>query len=330
MEKKYRLSIIVPIYNVELYIGRCAMSLINQTISSDKYEVVFVDDGTKDRSVEVLLDTIDLDLFPNYKILRKKNGGLSSARNYGIDNSSGDYIWFVDSDDWIEPNAVELLLALSERTPDIILTTQMYKNVGNSQSYKYSDTLNGEFKGVDVLKHYPPSCAVAYICKRSFLADNHFRFKEGILFEDSELTPKLLYYAVRVVCTDIPVYHHFMREESITHSINQRSINDFKIVLKSQLDFYNHVVRDEYKRMYASSLSPKILELLYYSLFVVGKTNEDVDSFFKENKTLGIILRKSRHIPTLSFGYLLLLFPSKATFLFYMVNFIRGRRIAIS
>ena len=101
-----KLSVIIPIYNVELYIKRCAESTLNQNLSKDEYEVIFVNDGTKDNSVEVLNKAIDFEKYPNFHIYNKENGGLSSARNFGLDKAHGDYVWFVDSDDWIEPNCL--------------------------------------------------------------------------------------------------------------------------------------------------------------------------------------------------------------------------------
>ena len=101
-----KISIVIPIYNVEHYIGRCVESVLNQKLSKDEYEVIFVNDGTKDNSVEVLNKAIDFEKYKNLHIYNKENGGLSSARNFGLDKAHGDYVWFVDSDDWIEPNCL--------------------------------------------------------------------------------------------------------------------------------------------------------------------------------------------------------------------------------
>ena len=80
-----KLSIIVPIYNVEAYIEKCAKSLLNQNVTKDTYEVIFVNDGTKDNSISVLCKTIDFTKHENFHLIEKENGGLSSARNYGLE-----------------------------------------------------------------------------------------------------------------------------------------------------------------------------------------------------------------------------------------------------
>ena len=116
-----KISIVIPIYNVEHYIGRCAESVLNQKLSKDEYEVIFVNDGTKDNSVEVLNKAIDFEKYPNFYVYNKENGGLSSARNFGLDKAHGDYVWFVDSDDWIEPNCLaKIVKKLNEINPDIL------------------------------------------------------------------------------------------------------------------------------------------------------------------------------------------------------------------
>lgn len=326
---KVQLSIIVPVYNVQEYISRCAKSLLNQNVAQDNYEVVFVNDGTKDNSVEVLKEVVDFNRQKSFKIVNKKNGGLSSARNFGIDHSSGEYLWFVDSDDWIEPNSVYTILKFVESKPDIIFTSQMFRNVGETASLKYKKSINKTTNGIDILKDIPPSCAVAYICRRSFLDSHNFRFKEGICFEDSELTPKLLYYAATVICTDIPLYHHYMREGSITHNISQKSIRDYKIVLESYVDFFLNNVTNDNKVAYATDISSKIIELLDYSMMIVGKKNKDLDNFFYANKTLRDMLTLSLHKPTHLFGLFLKLFSTQTTLLFYIINIITGRKVVL-
>lgn len=331
MEKHYyKLSIIVPIYNVEQYIAHCVNSLINQTAGKENYEVIFVDDGSKDKSLEVLNNTINWGELPNFKVVHKTNGGLSSARNYGIEHSRGEFLWFVDSDDWIEPNSVELLISLMTDSPDIVLTSQMFKNTDGMQSLKYKHSFNLEMKGVEILKHYPPSCAVAYICKKSFLDTHSFRFKEGICFEDSELTPRMLYKAQHVVSTDIPIYHHFMRDNSIMHSFSRRSVEDYKVVLRTHINFYNNVVKEQHKKIYASNIASKILTTLYCSSIVYGKVNKDLDLFFYANKELSDMLIKSPHKPTRIYGLVLKVLPSKATSIYYFMNIIRGRKPELS
>lgn len=167
-----KLSIIVPVYNVEQYVEKCANSLLNQTTLSNDYEIIFVIDGSTDNS-EYLIRNISRNYInKNIQILKKANGGLSSARNYGIKYSKGEYIWFIDSDDWIELNSIEILLTYIKLSPDVILMTQYYRNIGNKEMLARKYVSCKLSTGSQLLKEYPPTCAVCYICKHSFLITN--------------------------------------------------------------------------------------------------------------------------------------------------------------
>lgn len=106
-----KLSIIVPVYNVEPYIERCVRSLEQQNIPKQEYEIIIVNDGTQDQSIQII-NKLRLE-YPNIVLIEKENGGLSSARNYGLKYAQGEYIWFIDSDDYIEPNILNSILEKS-------------------------------------------------------------------------------------------------------------------------------------------------------------------------------------------------------------------------
>lgn len=105
-----KLSIIVPMYNVEKYIQRCLFSIINNKGFLENCELIVVNDGTKDNSESIARKIIEG--LPNAQIIAQENRGLSAARNTGLSRAKGEYIWFIDSDDWIELNAIAVLLAL--------------------------------------------------------------------------------------------------------------------------------------------------------------------------------------------------------------------------
>ena len=110
------LSIIIPIYNIEKYIEKCVSSCLQS--SQVSYEIILVNDGTKDGSMDVIRHMSNL---PNISIINQENQGLSVARNTGLSKAKGKYVWFVDGDDWIEPNSIQLLAAkLNNDTPDVL------------------------------------------------------------------------------------------------------------------------------------------------------------------------------------------------------------------
>lgn len=232
-----KLSIIVPIYNVEQYLRKCVDSLLNQGISD--YEIILVDDGSTDACPQ-MCDNYAAD-YQNIRVIHQQNAGLSAARNAGIKAAKGEFISFVDSDDYFEPNVLSGLLAQMERD-NLDVLRYNYQNVRfvNSEEVRgksgyevfdpyraakrdvdYSDSVTD---GEDFLNNrLGQMCyAWAFLIKRAmFYKDLGFkvfdlRFKEGIYFEDTEWTPRMLVRAMRVASTDTIVYNYFWRDGSIT------------------------------------------------------------------------------------------------------------------
>ena len=133
----YKVSLIVPVYGVERYIRQFAESALSQTYANVQF--IFVNDGTKDRSMEILDELIE-ERFAHLKsrivIVNKENGGLPSARKAGLDVAEGEYILFADSDDWMEHDAVEKVMAKAEETGADIVYFDLVKEYGHRQSYK--------------------------------------------------------------------------------------------------------------------------------------------------------------------------------------------------
>lgn len=214
-----KLSIIVPIYNVEQYLRKCVDSLLNQDM--DDYEIILVDDGSPDTCPQICDDYAAA--HKNIRVVHRKNGGLSAARNSGIEIAQGEYIMFVDSDDYIEPNVIGGLLTQVERDCLDVLRYN-YQNVSDQyevflpyrdakRDVDYSEAVtNGE----DFLNNrLGPMCyAVMFVIRRELLAN--CIFKEGIYFEDVEWTPRMLLKAQRVASTSIIVYNYLWRTGSIT------------------------------------------------------------------------------------------------------------------
>lgn len=318
------LSIIVPIYNVEKYIAKCAISLSSQTCPPDKFEVIFVNDGTKDNSISILKGTINFIEHKNFYIIEKENGGLSSARNYGIQHAHGEYIWFIDSDDWIENNSIEVLIKNMTANPDIILMTQYYHNTDNKQTFAYKHSSNKISNGTDLFKESPPVCSVCYICKRTYLIENSFKFLEGIYHEDAELIPKLLYKATKVQTISVPLYHHYKREESITQTASPKRVYDLMTVIKNNITFYQNHIKRQDKKWFAKILSAHIYAVLELSHRMNENIKSDVNFFFYENPILLNIL-SYKNLQSCIFAQLLKIFPTKTITIFNLLWKIKGR-----
>lgn len=228
---KLLFSIIVPIYNIENYIEKCVESLINQTYKN--LEIILVDDGSTDSSGKICDKYIEKD--NRIKTIHKENGGLSSARNSGIEVAVGDYVLFVDGDDFLSKNAVEILVkTLIEYSCDILcFNAYQYKNeniIGNVITSKFDDI--EESKKHAIIN--PAAWARAY--KNSFLKKNHFYFKEGIIYEDLALIPGLSSYTENIRFIDDCLYYYVIRENSIMNITKFRENRDDKFIALQVLE----------------------------------------------------------------------------------------------
>lgn len=283
-----RLSIIVPVYNVEQYIVKCIDSLLLN--NTNDYEIIVVNDGTKDRSIELVKNKF---CDSKIRIVEQENQGLSAARNTGVAEAMGDYIWFVDSDDWVEPNSVDTIIdALCGEHVDILyqMTTLVYKNgvvsVDKRKGYK------GMSNGVQLLQGACPTCAPFYIVERGFWLAHRFAFYRGILHEDNELMFKVIYKAQKIKCLERPLYYHNLREGSITQIFNPKRCYSLSVVCKSLYDFMqSEVSQDEYY-----IFAPYIIDAFYAMLDAAkegdSKTKRDINSFLIKNPCVTSLLWK--------------------------------------
>lgn len=242
-----KLSIIVPIYGVERYLRKCVDSLLAQDIPSSEYEIILVDDGGKDACPEICDEyarrvNSEEGRVNSIKVIHRKNGGLSAARNSGIEVARGEYIMFVDSDDYIEQNVLNGLLAQIERDNlDVLRYRLQYVNplyeVYNpykSDPFKGNDYSEIPTDGVEFLNNrMNTACyAWAFVLKRELL--DGCVFTPGIYFEDTDWTPRMLCKAKRVASTQTVVYNYLVREGSITNAVNrskQKKVLDDKMRL---------------------------------------------------------------------------------------------------
>lgn len=216
-----KLSIIVPIYNVELYLRKCVDSLLAQDLPSSEYEVILVDDGGKDACPQICDEYAAA--HENIRVVHRKNGGLSAARNSGIEVAQGEYVMFVDSDDYIEPNVLGALLKRMEEE-HLDLLRYNYQNVRENGEvfvpfktgkpyFDYSsEVVDGETFLNERLGY---ACyAWAFVLRRDLLEG--CVFTPGIYFEDTDWTPRMLLKAKRAASTEMIVYNYLWREGSIT------------------------------------------------------------------------------------------------------------------
>lgn len=200
-----KFSIVVPAYNIQDYIEKCLDSILEQTYKN--YEIIVVNDGSTDNTKNI----IDEYAKENIKIVHKENGGLSSARNEGVKYVEGDYIWFIDGDDYIEPNALELLYKKTqEEKYDVITFSYYYDYI--DKKINFIDRFNVSDKNT-----IPLICNSAWskIYNTKFYLENKFEFLHGKIYEDLALIPYIMVKAKSIGVVDNAIYNYVQREGSI-------------------------------------------------------------------------------------------------------------------
>lgn len=237
-----KLSFIIPVYNVAPYVRKCVASLLSQDYKD--YEIIIVDDGSTDSCSEIC-DEYEC-MFDNIHTIHQNNAGLSAARNSGIKVAKGEYICFVDSDDYWQHNVLAGLISQIERDKlDVLRFRYQYVtpegeayNPYKSDPFKGMDYSNVPTDGVSFLNARMSTACYAwtFILKRELLEG--CIFTPGIYFEDTDWTPRMLVRAKRVASTNTVVYNYLQREGSITKAVNrskQQKVLDDKMRLIGEM-----------------------------------------------------------------------------------------------
>lgn len=265
-----KFSIIIPVYNVEKYLPKCLDSVINQT--NQDFEVIVVNDGTPDNSQKIIDEY--LERYPDkIKGFIKENGGLSDARNYGISKASGEYIIFLDSDDYIDEHLLEKLdekikedCELDVIGYNLVDVSEKLEVIGVTKKGK-SGILTGEeaitFLVATAKQCFDPACGYAY--RLQFWRDNEFEFKKGIYHEDFALIPLIILKARKACFTNFDGYFYLQTQNSITRNTSlekeKKSLNDYLVgydFLVSEVEKINF--EDDYsKKLFMSYISNALI-----------------------------------------------------------------------
>jgi len=288
-----KLSIIIPVYNVEPYVEKCLRSCAEQNIPYSDYEIIVVNDGTKDNSLNIV-ERVAKE-YSNITVVSQKNAGLSAARNKGLSLAVGEYIWFIDSDDWIEDNCFKKLTdLLYENCLDgLIICAANVLNGTPSKRQDYSELKRTFYSGIELLKmNYLELCVPFTIYRRDFLKENNLKFKEGIFHEDSEFTPRSYYFAKRIAVKNDVIYFVNINPFSITRSINYKKAFDYIKVARS-LSTFSQFIPTDLIYIYNNIISRDINNSLYNSYQMDNITIRTLNIELKKNKSLFKHLRKS-------------------------------------
>lgn len=246
-----KVSVIVPIYNVEKYLEKCINSLLSQTL--EDIQIILVNDGSKDNSGNIAKE-YEKNNKDRVIYVEKENGGLSDARNYGLKYATGDFIAFLDSDDYIEKNAYEKMYNKAiEENADYVECDFIWEfpnKIRVDKQYPY--------KNKKEMLSFVRVVAWNKLIKRHLIIDNNLEFPKGLRYEDVEFTYKLIPFINKFAYVDKSFIHYVQREGSIANVQNERTAEIFT-VLDNVIEFYkkNNIYekyRDELEYNYARYL----------------------------------------------------------------------------
>lgn len=282
-----KISIIVPVYNVEKYLAKCLDSLVNQTYQN--IEILVVNDGSTDDSGKIIND-FSVKFPEKIKPFYKKNGGLSDARNVGIDNATGDYIGFVDSDDYVLETMFEEMLDLAEKhsAEMVICNIQKVDERGNVIQ-KLTQIPNMPEK-IDLETHFSVFSDISYFACNKLFKKNLFetkRFKKGISFEDIQLIPQLLLECKTIAQTQHFHYHYLERQNSISKTHTEKGLDILQAVEDVEVAFEKSIYSHKRKELKNFHILEGIYTFLAYLAFV---KNENL--FYEMSDKLDVFRKK--------------------------------------
>lgn len=283
------ISVIVPVYKVEKYLNKCIDSILAQTF--EDFELILVDDGSPDRCGEICDEYARRD--NRIKVIHKENGGVSSARNAGLDIARGKYVNFIDSDDWIEKEALETLYKLSSQTgADIVqgkgsivkdelevklIKKRSFNEYSNIEAlYELFNYKNGEIRIVAFNKLY---------LRKLF---KYLRYPEGKIYEDEYLTPRLIYKANKILVVNSQLYHYRLSENSIMRSEFNIKNLDRVYIIREECKFYKKIGENKlYEKLMISygfiliDMYKKVKEHIDNSLQITNNIRDEFNNNYK-------------------------------------------------
>lgn len=318
-----KISIIVPVYNVEYYLRRCIDSILNQTIKNT--EIILINDGSQDRSGDICDEYKKKD--NRVIVIHKENGGLSSARNAGLEIATGELVGFIDSDDWIEPDYYETLYnGIIKYNADI--SVMHFKIVTNYEKIQFATKVKEQWVGFhrhQAMESFFTDNFIGNSAWNKLYRSNLFKdikYPEGMLMEDKATTYKLINKSNLVVVNSSRKYHYYLRNDSIMQSnFNRKKFDSLKIHM-DQIEFVDRNYPEFYELIRARYAYEafRLLLMMIRSNYSEKRDLESCLKIIKDN--LKYVLKEKRMgIHHKAYILLFYLFP-KAVLLFPKSKFV--------
>lgn len=261
-----KVSIIIPVYNTEKYLKKCLLSIVQQTLK--EIEIILVNDGSTDDSAKILSCFAKFD--NRIKIINQENKKQGAARNNGVSNANGEYIGYVDSDDWVDLDYYEKLYNTAKKyDSDIALATNI--RIGNGKTKKRLNlkdekeyiSLNDKIK---VSNQFKNECPTNKIYKKDLLTKYNIIWPEGIYCEDKLYTIKALFYSNKLATTPNTYYYYYRRKNSTVNNKCSVTVSDKELAKKQVIDFLrNNNANIKDKTIWATVSKTKIANFTIYS-----------------------------------------------------------------
>ena len=310
------LSIVIPVFGVERFIKDCIEScLANISNNESEVEIIIVNDGSKDHSMEIVRELVGKS--PYVHVINQENQGLSMARNNGLEKAIGDYVWFVDSDDFIAPGIVNEIILKISQFEDIDMIELNYEEVDEfvEKSSVYHDvnvcSVKKIISGQERLFNGFYSPVPFHVFRRKFLDDYSLRMYPGIYHEDGEFTPRALWMAKKVVDIDCTAYYYRQRKNSIMTTVNPKKGADNMFVSFRLKDFFDNQEMKNYERKIVNNfISMVYCNGLHNAIGASGEDRKLLETSAFENRCVLENLRKSTKLKYRVLGYLASIFPN--------------------
>ncbi|MDE6273183.1 MAG: glycosyltransferase [Muribaculaceae bacterium] len=290
-----RLSIIIPVYNTAQYLEECITSLFNQGLNEDAFEILMIDDGSKDNSLEVANQLASL--HRNIRVFHQENHGQAVARNLGIDEAKGKYLMFVDSDDYLQPDKVSKLLNIVDLNSldAIIYNLLIQQKNGDIQTQKIPKVkYNQIFSGEEAAIRY---FVFGSMCRGIFLTklfqEKNIRFRSGFTHEDSELCFRLFPLLRRVMFADKDVYFYRYNNSSTDRSIDRLKVlmnieSDAILVSKVYYDLRTGTYSNNFRKRYETLLNSIMIGFFFRLRSQKIWEKEEIDEKIDWLKEIGV------------------------------------------
>lgn len=294
MKESIKISIIIPVYNVEKYIDECLKSVLEQTYKN--LEIILVDDGSKDNSAKICDDYAKRD--NRVKVFHKENGGLSSARNVGMRAVTGDFFIFLDSDDyWIKLDFVEEMIKLVMNNNTDLIIFGYTRNEESVSDHVRDKETEKTISNLDKTECFEwlikndklQSSAWNKMVNTRFLKNYNINFQEGIYSEDIDWTARLLIYVNKIFYFDDYIYFYRSNDQSITHNIKEKNIIDLKNQILKILSFADEIKSEGYYEWYMNYCSYQYITFL--NCIVTVETISDRKKYINEMKKYRYLLK---------------------------------------